>query len=116
MKKIILTCMIISYAYASNAQLLKDTIQHLRLTDKELGMQYLKKGKSQKTLVAVLIAGGAIIGTVGLAVGLHGFAKGFDWSNPRSGESETNSGTALAVAGGVIFVAGVQFVIAGSKN
>ncbi len=116
MKKIILICTIISYAYASNAQLLKDTIQNLKLTDKELGMQYLKKGKSQKTIGAVLVVGGAVLGTIGLAVSLHGFAKGFDWRNPQRGESDLNSGTALAVTGGVMFVAGVPFVIMGGKN
>ncbi|SRR6266498_2957173 len=116
MKKIILICIIITYAYASNAQLLQDTMQNRKLTDKEPGMQYLKKGKNQKKLGTVLATGGLVIGTIGMAVGLSGFAKGFDWSNPQSGESEMSSGSALMVAGAVMIVAGVPFIIAGSKN
>jgi hypothetical protein len=56
----------------------------------------------------VLSVGGLIIGTVGLAVYLHGFKKNKD--------PQMNTGSVLMIAGGAIIVAAIPFSIAGRHN
>ena len=77
---------------------------------------YLKKAKRQKTIGSILIGAGLVAGSVGLIAYLKGFSKGFDWRNPQSGESEMNTPSAFAIAGGVLFLSGVPFMIESGKN
>ena len=61
-------------------------------------------------------AGGAVTTIVGLAIGLNGFANGFDFGHPDKGGSQMNTGSVLMVTGLSMCVAAIPFSIAGKHN
>ena len=116
MKKIIFLTALIAFSYSSIAQQLYDTTQNKRNTNKLTAAEYFKKAKNQKTTAIVLSVGGVVIGTIGLAIGMKGFASGFDFQHPDEGESQMNTGSVLMIAGGAMIITAIPILIAGRHN
>jgi hypothetical protein len=98
MKKILFTAFVMLIFQLSNAQELT-TPSTAKLTDKELGLQYLKKSKNLK------IAGWALLGS-GLVLTYVGAATA--WND--------DSGAGLFYAGTLLTIGSIPCFIAGAKN
>jgi hypothetical protein len=116
MKKIIFAVVLIACSNVLTAQQLYDTTQTKKNTNQLTAEAYFKKAKSQKTTAIVLGAGGAVTTIVGLAIGLHGFASGFDFRHPDEGSSQMDAGSTLMIAGLSMCAASIPFAIAGKHN
>lgn len=102
----------ITYAYASNAQV--DTIQNRKLTDKELGIDYIKKSKNQKTAALIMLIGGTVATTIGVAISASG---GLDcaFGSPDCNKNQTLANV-LAISGSVAILGSIPMFIAANKN
>lgn len=112
MRKRFLFCMFICCAYASCAQVSYDTSHNYASP----AIEIFKKAKSQKTIGIIMTS----TGTAGLIIGgvifMKGFGKGWDRANQRRAESEMNAGSALTIAGAVVFAASIPISIASVRN
>jgi hypothetical protein len=116
MKKIIFAIVLIACSNALIAQQLYDTTSTKKNSNQLTAETYFKKAKSQKTTAIVLGAGGSVTTIVGLAIGLHGFANGFDFGHPDEGSSQMGAGSTLMIAGLSMCAASIPFAIAGKHN
>jgi hypothetical protein len=64
----------------------------------------------------VLGIGGAVVGSVGLAIGLSGFKNLFSPEGPDYGSSQMNTGSVLMITGGAMLLTAIPFSIAGKRN
>lgn len=103
MKKIVLNLVLVIVFFELNAQDLIPT-KPLKLTDKELGLQYLKKSRSFKIAGWSFLAGGIIITSIGASMATQ------DIFNPNTG------GESLALVGSFITLGSIPCFIAGAKN
>ena len=112
MKKIIVFALLLRISVASFSQQITITDPSVAKTD------YQQKSKEQKSTATILVVGGGVLITIGGVLGLDGFSKGLDFSNPGSsaGVSEVNTGNTLAIAGGILILGSIPFIIAKVRN
>lgn len=98
MKKILFTTLILLIFHVADAQNVTPT-PSTKLTDKELGMQYLKKSKQLK------LAGWGML-VSGMTMVFVGYAKAW----------EDGTGGGLALAGSFLTLGSIPCFIVGAKN
>jgi hypothetical protein len=103
MKRALLLLVLIGMVYGS-LQAQKPTETSRGLSDRDLGLYYLKQNRSQKTLGWILLGGGLLVEILGSA----------QYSNDVF--SENSSGEALMVIGSLCTIASVPLFIAAAKN
>lgn len=107
MKKIIIFTMLLILSAASFSQ---QTNSPQSLT----GTDHLTKSKKQKTAALVMLIGGTVATTVGVAVAVGG---GVDcaYGNPTCGKNHTLA-TVLAISGSAAILGSIPLFIASGKN
>lgn len=98
MKKILLTAFTMLTFLLSNAQQIT-TPPTAKLTDKELGMEYLKKSKNLKITGWVLLGGGLALAFAGAATAWGSY-----------------SGAGMFYAGSIMTIASIPCFVAGARN
>ena len=103
MKRTLLSALFVIICFEIMAQDLTPQKQ-LRLTDKELGLKYLKRSRQFKVAGWSLLAGGIILSTIGVNQATSDL-----FSNNHAGET-------LSLAGSIITIASIPCFITGAKN
>lgn len=78
-------------------------------------IDYLKKSKEQKTAAQILLGGGLGLTIAGAAIGAYEVV--FDLIDGFStGESQTNTGAIIFIAGGVAMIGSIPLFVSAAKN
>jgi len=87
-----------------SAQVHTDTINRVRISDRELGLQYLKKANRQRTTAWVMLGSGIAMEFIALSIGAEDIY------------SENVGPEVILVVGSLLTVASVPVFISGAKN
>ena len=114
MKKIILIIVAaVCLNSVLNAQIIRDSIQTLKPTNRELALQYLKKANTQKTIAIVSATAGTAIAMIGFALSFSG--SGLTRENSYN-ESKYNTGVVLMYGGASMVVISIPLAIMSGHN
>ncbi len=109
MKQILLSFLVLSLSATSFAQY-ADTTKPI------VAINYLKKSKNQKTAAWILLGGGALMTTVGVAVGLVEVTDAVVNSFSGEEQSSFSGGALLTLTGLTAMVGSIPLFIASGKN
>ena len=109
MKLLLIVILLLVVSTASFSQW-ADTSSAIHETD------YLRKSKNQKTAAWILLGGGALVTTVGIAVGLAETTEAVLGAFSGEEQSSFSAGAALTLTGLVAMVGSIPLFIAAGKN
>jgi hypothetical protein len=104
MKRALLLLLLLMGTAGGSLQAQRQTETSKSLSDRDLGLYYLKQNKKQKTIAWILLGGGLIVEFIGSA----------QYSNDIF--SESSDGEALMIIGSLSTIASVPLFISAAKN
>ncbi len=87
-----------------SAQVNTDTFKHAQLSDRELGLQYLKKANNQRTTAWIMLGAGIAMEIIGSSIAMDDLY------------SEEQTAEMVVLVGAILTVVSVPIFISGAKN